>query len=130
VIFIISVSSVSLLSLSKNRPLSFSFGVWSLVESGLYARHFLFGIFYIYFSFSRTFKMRLSSLFPYAGTLCLLAGQGANAAITLDLSSTNSIKKAASTVAFDLMSYYTGNRTGDVPGNLPDPYYWWETGAM
>jgi mannan endo-1,6-alpha-mannosidase len=74
--------------------------------------------------------MRLSSLFPYAGTLCLLAGQGANAAITLDLGSTDSIKKAASTVAFDLMSYYTGNRTGDVPGNLPDPYYWWEAGAM
>jgi mannan endo-1,6-alpha-mannosidase len=74
--------------------------------------------------------MRLSSLFSYAGTFCLLASQGANAAITLDLSSTDSIKKAASTVAFDLMSYYTGNRTGDVPGNLPDPYYWWEAGAM
>lgn len=29
-----------------------------------------------------------------------------------------------------MMSYYTGNRTGDVPGNLPDPYYWWEAGAM
>ncbi|KAK7748119.1 hypothetical protein SLS53_001373 [Cytospora paraplurivora] len=28
------------------------------------------------------------------------------------------------------MKYYTGNRTGDVPGNLPDPYYWWEAGAM
>lgn len=28
------------------------------------------------------------------------------------------------------MSLYTGNRTGDVPGNLPDPYYWWEAGAM
>ena len=28
------------------------------------------------------------------------------------------------------MSYYTGNNTGDVPGNLPDPYYWWEAGAM
>jgi len=28
------------------------------------------------------------------------------------------------------MSYYTGNRTGDVPGNLPAPYYWWEAGAM
>jgi mannan endo-1,6-alpha-mannosidase len=28
------------------------------------------------------------------------------------------------------MSYYTGNRTGDTPGNLPDPYYWWECGAM
>lgn len=21
------------------------------------------------------------------------------------------------------MHYYTGNNTGDVPGNLPDPYY-------
>lgn len=28
------------------------------------------------------------------------------------------------------MSYYTGNNTGDVPGNLPSPYYWWEAGAM
>ena len=28
------------------------------------------------------------------------------------------------------MSYYTGNQTGDTPGNLPDPYYWWEAGAM
>lgn len=28
------------------------------------------------------------------------------------------------------MKYYTGNHTGDVPGNLPAPYYWWEAGAM
>jgi len=28
------------------------------------------------------------------------------------------------------MSYYTGNNTGDVAGNLPSPYYWWEAGAM
>lgn len=28
------------------------------------------------------------------------------------------------------MKYYTGNRTGDVPGNLPSPYYWWEAGAL
>lgn len=28
------------------------------------------------------------------------------------------------------MDYYTGYRPGDVPGNLPDPYYWWEAGAM
>ena len=28
------------------------------------------------------------------------------------------------------MTYYTGNRTGDVPGNLPAPYYWWQAGAM
>ena len=23
-----------------------------------------------------------------------------------------------------------GNNTGDTPGNLPDPYFWWEAGAM
>lgn len=44
--------------------------------------------------------------------------------------STDSIKAAASTVAFGLLKYYTGNNTGDVPGNLPDPYFWWEAGAM
>lgn len=58
-----------------------------------------------------------------------LAGQ-VNAAIQLDLTSDVSIKNAAATAAFDMMSFYTGNRTGDVPGNLPDPYYWWECGAM
>ncbi|KAI0018779.1 mannan endo-1,6-alpha-mannosidase DCW1 [Xylariomycetidae sp. FL0641] len=41
-----------------------------------------------------------------------------------------SIKSAASTVAYGLVKYYTGNNTGDVPGNLPDPYYWWHAGAM
>lgn len=29
-----------------------------------------------------------------------------------------------------MMEYYHGNRPGDNPGNLPDPYYWWEAGAM
>jgi mannan endo-1,6-alpha-mannosidase len=28
------------------------------------------------------------------------------------------------------MKFYTGNNTGDTPGNLPDPYYWWEAGAL
>lgn len=28
------------------------------------------------------------------------------------------------------MKYYTGHQPGGVPGNLPDPYFWWETGAM
>lgn len=65
----------------------------------------------------------------YAGGIGLLAGQ-AEAAITLDLNSTDSIKAAAGTLAYDMMTYYTGNQTGDTPGNLPDPYYWWECGAM
>ncbi|KAB8292960.1 hypothetical protein EYC80_007324 [Monilinia laxa] len=51
-------------------------------------------------------------------------------AITLDITSDDSIKTAASEVAYDMMKYYTGNNTGDVAGNLPDPYYWWEAGAM
>jgi mannan endo-1,6-alpha-mannosidase len=29
-----------------------------------------------------------------------------------------------------MVSYYSGNETGDTPGYLPDPYYWWEAGAM
>ena len=77
-----------------------------------------------------TLRMRLGSSFAHWIALYTLAGRGSNAAITLDLTSKASITKAASTIAFDLMSYYTGNNTGDVPGNLPDPYYWWEAGAM
>ncbi|EXJ80245.1 mannan endo-1,6-alpha-mannosidase [Capronia coronata CBS 617.96] len=51
-------------------------------------------------------------------------------AIQLDLQNTHSIKSAASTIAGEMVSYYTGYRPGDVPGNLPAPYYWWEAGAM
>lgn len=51
-------------------------------------------------------------------------------AIQLDLSSDASIKQAASTIAHDMMTYYVGNQSGQVPGLLPPPYYWWEAGAM
>jgi mannan endo-1,6-alpha-mannosidase len=54
--------------------------------------------------------------------------------------STASIKSAASTIAFDMMSYYKGNLSGQTPGLLPGPpptpsvtnagYFWWEAGAM
>src|SRR3954451_14163024 len=56
--------------------------------------------------------------------------QHASGAITLDLTSQESIKQAASEVAAGMVQYYTGYRPGDVPGNLPAPYYWWEAGAM
>jgi hypothetical protein len=42
----------------------------------------------------------------------------------------DSIKTAAATAAWGMLQFYTGNRTGDIPGNLPQPYYWWEAGAM
>ena len=48
----------------------------------------------------------------------------------LNMVSLDSIKAAASNVAYNMMTFYTGNHTGDVPGNLPAPYYWWEAGAM
>jgi len=67
----------------------------------------------------------------WAATLstAVLGGRIAQA-IQLDLQSTDSIKAAAKIVAHGMVQYYTGNNTGDVPGNLPSPYYWWEAGAM
>lgn len=57
-----------------------------------------------------------------AGAACLL-GQLASAAVTVDFNKDQSIKDGASTIAFGLLKFYTGNNTGDVPGNLPDPYF-------
>lgn len=48
----------------------------------------------------------------------------------LTVSCSDSIKAATKQVAEDLMVYYTGDQPGDTPGNLPDPYYWWQCGAM
>lgn len=28
------------------------------------------------------------------------------------------------------MSFYHGNQPGDTPGTLPDPYFWWQAGAL
>ncbi|KAL1862963.1 hypothetical protein VTK73DRAFT_6574 [Phialemonium thermophilum] len=64
----------------------------------------------------------------FAGSLCVFAHTAWTVELVLDDAA--SVKAAASTVAFGLMKYYTGNRTGDVPGNLPAPYFWWEAGAM
>jgi mannan endo-1,6-alpha-mannosidase len=65
---------------------------------------------------------------PLLSGLLLCANNAA--AIQLDLSSDDSIKQAASTIAHDMLTFYVGNQTGQVPGLLPPPYYWWEAGAM
>ncbi|KAI1080664.1 glycoside hydrolase family 76 protein [Whalleya microplaca] len=70
----------------------------------------------------------MRSILPSAGLVSLLAG--VTGAVQLDVNSDDSVKDAASTIAFGLLKYYTGNNTGDTPGNLPDPYFWWEAGAM
>ncbi|KAH7165974.1 family 76 glycosyl hydrolase [Dactylonectria macrodidyma] len=51
-------------------------------------------------------------------------------AIDVTWTDESSIQEAAATIAYGMVKYYTGNNTGDTPGNLPDPYYWWEAGAM
>lgn len=57
-------------------------------------------------------------------------------AIDLDLTNKDSVNAALSSIAYDMMTYYSGNQTGQVPGILPGPcasdacYYWWEAGAM
>ncbi|RMZ87208.1 hypothetical protein DV736_g5567, partial [Chaetothyriales sp. CBS 134916] len=67
---------------------------------------------------------------PLAGLLSLASG------LELDLTSPDSIKSATSTLAYDMLTYYSGNLTGGTPGILPGPcestacYYWWEAGAM
>jgi hypothetical protein len=54
-------------------------------------------------------------------------------AMDLDVSSPDSIRSAASTIAHGLMNYYQNNKT-DTPeasiGTLPHPLYWWEAGAV
>ncbi|KAK3306717.1 glycosyl hydrolase family 76-domain-containing protein [Chaetomium strumarium] len=72
----------------------------------------------------------------YRGALpLLLAGAGsASAALQVDFGSSSSIKAAAKDVAFDAMTYYKGNQSGEIPGLLASPgphseYYPW-TGAI
>ncbi|ERT02946.1 mannan endo-1,6-alpha-mannosidase [Sporothrix schenckii 1099-18] len=65
----------------------------------------------------------------------LVTGTVVEAASQFSISSSDAIKKTASTIAHDLVSYYHGNESGQTPGILPGPppagdYYWWEAGAM
>ncbi|KAJ5557056.1 hypothetical protein N7513_002648 [Penicillium frequentans] len=49
-------------------------------------------------------------------------------AITLDISDEQSIKDAASTSAYAMMTYYKGNETGHIPGAFASK--WWEGAAL
>ncbi|KAI9817423.1 MAG: hydrolase 76 protein [Pycnora praestabilis] len=72
-----------------------------------------------------------SGRFSWIGILgaALLGGRLVDA-ISLDLNDVDSIKSVSQTLAYGMMKYYNGNVTGGIPGNLPQPYYWWEAGAM
>ncbi|RAH48948.1 glycoside hydrolase family 76 protein [Aspergillus brunneoviolaceus CBS 621.78] len=58
----------------------------------------------------------------------LTVGQHTVRALQLDLNDEQSIKNAAATAAYNMMSYYHGNESGQIPGKLVDT--WWEGGAM
>ncbi|RFU31159.1 hypothetical protein B7463_g5174, partial [Scytalidium lignicola] len=73
--------------------------------------------------------MKFRNLITSAAS-ALLASSGIVTAIDLNLDDPNSIKLAARQVADNMMTWYTGNQTGNTPGLLPGPYYWWEAGAM
>lgn len=73
--------------------------------------------------------MKFPTLIFSAATM-LLTSTSVVTAIQLNLDDPNSIKSAARQVAYDMMTWYTGNQTGNTPGLLPGPYYWWEAGAM
>ncbi|KAE8155159.1 glycoside hydrolase [Aspergillus avenaceus] len=64
---------------------------------------------------------------PWLLVLTLLASV---VAIEIQVDDPESVKRACHDVAKNMLTYYTGMNPGDNPGNLPDPYYWWEAGAM
>ena len=77
------------------------------------------------------FSLSRRSLSMLVKSFALLGAAGSLAhGLKLDVNDTQSIKDVSSNIAYNLMnSYYTGNKTG---GSvlLPQPYYWWEAGAM
>ncbi|KAI1340384.1 glycoside hydrolase family 76 protein [Xylariaceae sp. FL0016] len=68
-----------------------------------------------------------------ATAAALLTASVAYAQYKID--SNDDIKQTAGSLAYNLMTYYKGNESGQTPGILPGPppagdYYWWEGGAM
>jgi mannan endo-1,6-alpha-mannosidase len=60
--------------------------------------------------------------------MTILAAQTVCASLTVDVNDANSIKSAAATIAYDMVTYYNGNQSGQIPGKIPGT--WWEGGAM
>ncbi|KAH7375514.1 family 76 glycosyl hydrolase [Plectosphaerella cucumerina] len=73
-----------------------------------------------------------------SAALLLLAGLPSVVAQSpYSVDSRDAILQSARTLAHDLMLFYPGNQTGQIPGILPGPpddglgdYYWWQGGAM
>ncbi|KAF3014044.1 hypothetical protein G7054_g10619 [Neopestalotiopsis clavispora] len=75
----------------------------------------------------------MASFVSRAASALLLSVPLVSAAYSID--SDDDIKATTRTLAYDLMTYYKGNQSGQTPGILPGPppagdYYWWEGGAL
>jgi len=62
----------------------------------------------------------LSTLVSRAAA-ALLLGNYAVHALTVDITSSSSIKDTAATIAYDMMTFYKGNQSGGIIGVLPGP---------
>ena len=79
----------------------------------------------------------LFSLAQVAALLLAAAELPAAHAQFYKIGTRSEILQSARTLAYDMMLFYQGNKSGEVPGILPGPptenkgdYYWWEGGAM
>ncbi|KAE9966898.1 hypothetical protein BLS_006755 [Venturia inaequalis] len=70
--------------------------------------------------------MRLHEVIAYLGAITL----SGVLAIDLDINSQDSIRSAAKTVVNGVLSNYTGDQLGEIPGLFPSPYYWWSAGQV
>ncbi|OAQ98388.1 hypothetical protein LLEC1_05269 [Akanthomyces lecanii] len=77
---------------------------------------------------------------PFALTAILLR-EAAPTSVAQDvyykLGTSDDIRERSRIPAYDFMSFYNGNQSGQISGMLPGPpafgtgdYYWWEGGAM
>ncbi|KAJ5301260.1 hypothetical protein PENANT_c023G09596 [Penicillium antarcticum] len=66
--------------------------------------------------------------FSCRGLLATLLLSNVAKAIDFDISDEQTIKDAASTSAYSMMTWYYGNETGQIPGAFPDK--WWEGAAL
>ena len=65
--------------------------------------------------------------------LLAVALSGTSAQLKLDPASEDSITSNARSIVANMVDIYTTfvkNPTYGIPGLLPEPYYWWEAGAM
>lgn len=71
-----------------------------------------------------SFDMKISLGFWLLTAISVV--QTAADGISLDLSNSSSVNNVLSLIAAGLMDYYNGDQYGGTPGEMVQPYYWWQ----